>query len=113
MAAVPETEPKVETLQPANNELVWRYLSFNVTPEEIDQYGQVCDVPGVFWLASRLKLFIMPNSPAWHYYKILFTVEEWEDVSKGIWIDKSDYTCFFRERFFDDHKWLDRGVNKP
>jgi len=96
--------------------LVNLYRSTRVTLEEIQTHGTRCDVPGVWFLATRPKLFCGKGFISFEFY-----TQEWHvgcgiDESgevHGLWIEKDDYSNSFRKDFYRSVRWLDKPTRTP
>ena len=86
-----------EDIAPANKALFAFYDLKDVTLEEIEAHGTKLDLPGVFNLASRRKLFISPHTPAWDVYQLLHHVDETYNTLRGLWLERDYYHAFKNE----------------
>jgi len=88
---------------------MWRlYEGKDVTVDEMVAYGRRLEVPGVYTLQSRLKLWIEPGSPAYLIYTLLYHVDTTYDAQKlGLWLEKEYYERFKRSFKEYDHYSID------
>jgi hypothetical protein len=86
-----------------------QYRYRTLTRREIDEHGTRCGVEGVYYLKTRPKLFCEKGWSGFECYTS--TYEQGVcgiDVSgevHGLWIEKAEYALWFRDHYYEEHKW--------